>query len=108
MSTEEESHTISSEEIDNVINEAKEELKKLSAENNRVFELYQKAVTYEDKAFYGKRFEETNKAVLDCSMQVDWLEGFKRFNEFAKTEKGKKFLKLKKKEYEERKKNEQQ
>lgn len=108
MSTEEESHTISSEEIDNVINEAKEELKKLSAENNRVFELYQKAVTYEDKIFYSKRFDEMNKAVIKCSMEVDWLEGFKRFNEFAKTEKGKKFLKLKKKEYEERKKNEQQ
>lgn len=102
----EESHTISSEEIDNVINGKKEELKKLSAENNRVFELYQKAVSYGDKIFYSKRFDELNKAVIECSMQVDWLEGFKRFNEFAKTEKGKKFMKLKK-EYEEKKKNEQ-
>lgn len=106
MSTEEEKYSISSEEIDNVINEAKEELKKLSAENNRVFGLYKKAVYYGDKIFYSKRFEETNKAVLECSMQVDFLEGFKRFNEFANTEKGKKFMKLKK-EYEERKKNEQ-
>ena len=106
MSKEEEKYSISSEEIDNVINEKKEELKKLSKENNRVFELYQKAVSYGDKIFYSKRFEETNKAVLECSMQVDWLEGFKKFNEFVKTEKGKKFMELKK-EYEERKKNEQ-
>lgn len=101
----EENYLIPDEVIDNVINEAKEKLKKLSAENNRVFGLYKKAVYYGDKIFYSKRFEETNKAVLECSMQVDWLEGFKRFNEFANTEKGKKFMKLKK-EYEE-KKNEQ-
>lgn len=105
MSSKEEQYSISSESIDKVINEKKEELKKLSEENNRVSELYQKAVTSEDKAFYGKRFEETNKAVLECSMKIDWLEGLKRFNEFAKTDAGKKFMKVQKKRYEEMKKN---
>lgn len=106
MASEEEDYKISGEFIDKLIEMKKEELKKLSAENNRVFGIYQKAVSYGDKIFYSKRFEETNKAVLECSMQVDWLEGFKRFNEFANTEKGKKLMNLKK-EYEERKKNEQ-
>lgn len=101
MSTEnEENVKIPDEVFDQVIKEKEEKLKKLSAECDRVFGLYQKAVSYGGKIFYSKRFEELNKAVSDCSMEIDAIKDYKKFNAFIQTDLGKKFLKLKKKEWE--------
>ena len=66
MSTEnEENVKIPDEVFDEVIKEKEEKLKKLSSECDRVFELRKKAVSYSDRIFYSKRFEELNKAVSD-------------------------------------------
>lgn len=101
MSTEnEENVKIPDEVFDEVIKEKEEKLKKLSAECDRVFVLYQKAVYYGDKIFYSKRFDELNKAVSDCSMEIDAIKDYKKFNAFIQTDLGKEFLKLKKKELE--------
>ena len=91
---------VSDEVFDEVIKEKEEKLKKLYAECDRVFELNKKSVSYSDRIFYSKRFEELNKAVSDCSMEIDAIKDYKKFNAFIQTDLGKEFLKLKKKELE--------
>lgn len=101
MSTEnEENVKIPDEVFDEVIKEKEEELKKLFTECDRVFELSKKAVSYSDRIFYSKRFKELNKALSDCSMEIGAIKDYKKFNAFIQTDLGKKFLKLKKKEWE--------
>ena len=101
MSTEnEENVKIPDEVFDEVIKEKEEKLKKLSAKCDRVLELSKKAVSYGDRILYSKRFEELNKAVSDCSMEIDAIKDYKKFNAFIQTDLGKKFLKLKRKELE--------